>query len=234
MSGPTEAFPRRLEIAVAWALPLAVIKLPHLSISTLHGWLRTNKIKIKFGVSDRPLRAFLVARAGKGMVILDGSDPEDEVRFSLAHEVAHFILDYSLPREKVMSLLGESGLDILDGLRPPTVEERLTGLFRGLTIGPYSHLLARSSLGSPLRQVVLESEDNADRLAIELLAPREIVLSRLRKIGAEWNNSLAIDEVREILNVEFGLPVTVCERLGRNLITGLRPTLSFKEWLYSK
>jgi hypothetical protein len=81
---------------------------------------------------------------------------------------------------------------------------------------------------------VLESEDNADRLAIELLAPREIVLRRLRKVGAQWKNSLAIEEIREILTVEFGLPEAVSERLGRNLVMGLRPTQSFQEWLYSE
>jgi Zn-dependent peptidase ImmA (M78 family) len=39
-----------------------------------------------------------MARAGHGFISLDGSDADDERRFSLAHELAHFLLDYQDPR----------------------------------------------------------------------------------------------------------------------------------------
>jgi len=234
MSGRTEAFPRELEIAVAWALPLAVLKMPHLSVSNLRNWLRTQRISVQCPVRDRPLRAFLIAKVGRGLVILDGGDPENERRFSLAHEIAHFLLDYLLPRENVLSVLGQAGLEIIDGIRPATLEERLGGLFRGITIGAYSHLMDRSSSGWATRNAVIESEDSADRLAIELLAPHQKVVSRLREVGVDWDKPSAVHTVQSVLNTEFGLPETVSAHFGRKLVMTFRPACSFKEWLRSK
>ena len=84
-----EPFPRVLESSVAWALPLAIVKLPRLSIFELINWLEQREISISFQAADRRLRACLVARNGRGFVFLDGADVQDEQRFSLAHEIAH-------------------------------------------------------------------------------------------------------------------------------------------------
>jgi len=94
LAGDVEPFPRSLERAIAWALPLTLVKLPHLNIRNLRVWLDQFDIPCMFSHLDRDLRACLVAKLGRGIIFLDGSDPDDERRFSLAHEVAHFILDY--------------------------------------------------------------------------------------------------------------------------------------------
>ena len=115
LAGQVEPFPRLLERAIAWALPLTLVKLPRLSFPDLRAWLTQRDIPFIFSHSDRCLRACLIAKAGSGIVFLDGSDPDDERRFSLAHEVAHFILDYLEPRERGIELLGAAGLEVLDG-----------------------------------------------------------------------------------------------------------------------
>jgi hypothetical protein len=43
-AGITEPFPRTLERAVAWALPLAVVKLPRLGLLELRNWLEQRNI----------------------------------------------------------------------------------------------------------------------------------------------------------------------------------------------
>ena len=107
--GRAEPFPRSLESSVAWALPLAIVKLPHLGLSELRSWLSRKGIRPHIVGPDRPLRACLLARAGRGLVVLEGSDPEEERRVSLAHEASHFLVDYVYPRQKALEALGEAG-----------------------------------------------------------------------------------------------------------------------------
>src|SRR5947207_13502027 len=105
-AGGPEPFPRSLESAVAWALPLAVVKLPRLGLRELREWLAERGIPFGINATDRRLRACVLARAGRGVIFLDGTDSEDELRLSLAHEVSHFACDYLDPRTRAMAVLG--------------------------------------------------------------------------------------------------------------------------------
>ena len=229
LAGCRESFPRSLEAPLSWALPIALIKLPRLEVSSLTEWLDRQGIIPPFTVVYRCLRACLVARAGYGMIFLDGSDSEDERRFSLAHEISHFMLDYWQPREHALSVLGSGIRDILDGRRLPTPEERLGGLLQGVSWQTFTHLMDRSPSGQVEHLRILDAEDRADRLALELLAPRATVISRLQTV--QWRESSAHDRVVETLQQEFGLPGIVAHEYGRMLVMGQRPARSFKKWL---
>lgn len=229
--GRIEPFPRSLESSVAWGLPLAIVKLPHLELSGLRSWLLRKGIRLHVSGLDRPLRACLIARSGCGLVVLDGSDPDDERRVSLAHEVSHFLVDYLHPRQKALDVLGETGREVLDGLRPPTLEERLTGVLQGVEFGFYTQLMERSAGGEVNRLEVLEAEDRADRVALELLAPTETVLEWLEVGGIRWREDAAIVAATRILTEEFGLPLRVAEQYGKSLVLSRRQPRSFQEWL---
>lgn len=229
LAGCRESFPRSLETPLSWALPVALIKLPRLEVALLTEWLDWQGIIPPFTVAYRCLRACLVARAGYGMIFLDGSDSEDERRFSLAHEISHFMLDYWQPREHALSVLGSGIQDVLDGRRLPTPEERLGGLFQGVSWQTFTHLMDRSPSGQVEHLRILDAEDRADRLALELLAPRATVISRLQTV--QWRESSAHDRAVETLQQEFGLPGTVAHEYGRMLVVSQRPARSFKKWL---
>jgi hypothetical protein len=141
--GYVEPFPRSLERAVLWALPLGIVKLPRLGLSAMRSWLCRRGIDVYPGAPDRPLHGCLIARGGQGFVFLDGCDADDERRFSLAHEVAHFLRDYLGPRQRALDALGDGIADVLDGQREPTVDERLAGVLRGARLGMFTHLLER-------------------------------------------------------------------------------------------
>src|SRR5207253_2652044 len=120
---------RNLERAVALALPVTVVKLPRLHITSVGEWLiaRGRKINMNFGTFDRPLRGCVIAWRGHAIIFVDGGDPEDEQRFTIAHEIAHLLLDYFIPRRRATASLGAQIGDVLDGLRPATAEERFVG-----------------------------------------------------------------------------------------------------------
>lgn len=229
--GRSESFPRSLESSIAWGLPLAVVKLPHLGLDELRTWLSSNGIRVQIAGSNRPLRAFLIARAGRGLIVLDGTDAEDEQRISLAHECSHFLMDYWHPRHKALRLLGEGATDVLDGLRAPTVEERLRGVLRGVQLGVYAHLVVRSISGEIEHLEALGAEDRADRLALELLAPRQVVIRRLGSAVTSGRADGALQAATEILMDEFGLPRSIAEQYGRSILAVRRAARSFREWL---
>lgn len=198
LAGFREPFPRNLRRPVARALPMPIISLPQLWLRDVLDWLQRRHIACHCTASDRRLHACLVARQGEAWVFLDGADPENEQRLSLAHELAHFLRHYWHPRRVACRKFGEQILEVLDGSRPPTRAERVHALLASVPIGFHLHLLERDPEGGLSPETVLAAEDEADRLAYELLAPAEEVLSRARPHPGAG--------VVELLRCDFGLP----------------------------
>jgi hypothetical protein len=173
-AGPPPPFPRDLTESAEW-FGLTVQSVPGLTVDRVKNWFTSRTIPLQLAEPDRPLRGCLVAVSGRGFVFLDPADDPAEQRFTLAHEVAHFLRDYWHPREVVRRRLDESALAVLDGDRPPTPDERIRAVLRHVRVGPFAHLLARDDHGAPATDAERESEAAADRLAFELLAPADAV-----------------------------------------------------------
>jgi hypothetical protein len=150
-----------------------------------------------------------VAYRGFGAVFVDGSDPEDERRFTLAHEVSHFLLDYHLPRHTAQQRLGRDILDVLDGLRSPTVDERVDGLLSLVSVTPHTHLLEQKGDGSFARSEVWRAETRADQLAVEILAPFQAVCSDLVVAGSDRTYSACLASACRLLAEGYGLPEAI-------------------------
>jgi hypothetical protein len=210
-AGGPGPFPRDLRRPARRALPLSVEALPRLGVRRVADWLRGLGVPCPFGGPDRPLRGCLLALGDNGLVFLDADDPQDEQRFSLAHEVAHFLRDYGQPRRRAVAVLGPPVLEVLDGRRPPTPAERLHGALRGVPVGVHRHLLARAERGAPVSSVVAASEQDADRLAFELLAP-----------AAELRGVTDVSALRHRLVAEFGLPAAEASRYVEVLLPPAR------------
>ena len=117
--GEPEAYPRSLERSICRAFAVFIVKVPNLDVQAVNEHLKQRRLPWEMDVAPRRLRACLLARAGMGWVFLDGADPPDQMRFSLAHEMAHFLLDHLAPRRLALATLGNSILDVLDGRRQP-------------------------------------------------------------------------------------------------------------------
>jgi hypothetical protein len=201
-SGTVEAFPRDLRRAVARALPVSVVLLPRLRLDGVRSWLRENDVACPCDERDRPLRACLVAFRGHGLIFLDGTDAADEQRFSLAHELAHFLRHYRQPRRLACRLFGEGIAEVLDGERPPTPVERLHALLRSVPLGLHLHLMQRGPRRGVLHVAVARAEEEADQLAYELLAPATDVLAHTGEVCGEAGKA----RLMTALEAVFGLP----------------------------
>ncbi|MGH7719591.1 MAG: ImmA/IrrE family metallo-endopeptidase [Gemmatimonadaceae bacterium] len=203
------SFPRDIERAVALALPVAVIVVSRLTSEAIRAWLRRRRLGIPVPEGHDDLMGCIIARGGNAFILVSGSDPEEERRYTIAHEVAHLLLHYLLPREQVTAVLGEGIVDVLDGIRPPTLAERAAAIFSSIRLGAHVHLMPRHGRGA---SVVARLEDEADALALELVAPREAItlLSRSPEL-----RELDDAERCRSLGVHFGVPPHLFEPIVR-------------------
>lgn len=228
-----EPFPRDLALSASLALPVVVREFPRLSLADVHRWLRIRGIADPVERSERRLRGCLLAYGGYGFVLIDGSDPDAEKRFTVAHELAHFLLDYREPRVRAIDALGEEIIPVLDGLRLPTRTERLQAILSSVPVGLHVNLMERTIAGGYASRATVVAEERADRLALELLAPAAHVWAAISESLGAGGRSYS-DEIKhsvEVLREKYGLPVTQAHAYARWLLKngGRRPGV--REWL---
>ena len=195
--GPDEDFPRDVELALLWRLPLAIIEMEQLSGVNVSGWLAARGVHLPVHVPPGELRGALVAFAGSGVLFLDAADDPAERRLTAAHEGAHFVVDYWLPRMKLATRAPHL-LDVVDGLRDPDPEDHIDALLARIPFGVHTHLFERDEQGGTRDLAVDHAEDRATQVAWELLAPQRAVAPRAA-------NADEFSIIR-ILEAEFGLP----------------------------
>jgi hypothetical protein len=202
LAGGVGPFPRNLRQAATRAAMLSVKGLADLSIQRVSAWLRAQGIAYRSDERDRALCACLFARDGCGFIFLEAGDDEAEQRFSLAHELAHFLRHYHQPRRRAVAQLGPQVLDVFDGKRAPTPTERLHALLRNVHVGEHVHLLARDDRKRIASPAIAAAELDADLLGCELLAPAETVLQQSRRRTTKASRL----EAEQQLSTKFGLP----------------------------
>lgn len=208
--GPTR-YPCDIQRAVSLAKNVYVVSIPLLHMDLIYQWLNERSFHFQLPRFEKSLHGFLLTNKGEGFVFLNGTDSEEERRFTLAHEISHFILDYEQPRQQAVKKFGASILEVLDGVRPLTVEERIQGLIsiQGLTL--FTHLLDDEAMSGIGRLQVWEAESRADQLALELLAPERQVRRQINRLKEQSRLKDYKGAISGILSDYYGLPITVSE-----------------------
>ncbi len=196
-AGEPPPLPRDLRSVLPWAPALHVADVPDLTLATAARHFTRYGIASHDPAEDRPLAGCFGGYKGIGVILFDSTLGEAELRFTLAHEVAHYLRDYDAPRRKVAARVGARALEVLDGLRPATREERVAGVLRDVPLACHTHFLDRR--GRVPNGAAREAEDAADRLAFELLAPFGAVTSGPRPDSPALVNRLVS---------HFGLPLS--------------------------
>jgi hypothetical protein len=203
-----EQFPRDVELAVLWRLPLAIIELPHLSGAGVVEWLAARGVQLPVHTPPGGLRGALVAFAGSGVLFVDATDDGAERRFTLAHEAAHFVVDYWLPRlelaERAPHLLA-----VIDGLRQPNDDDHVDALIARAPLGVQTHLFERDATGAMLTPQVKMLEQRAAQIAWEVLAPQAVVTQHISEVDPF--------ALMRSLEVDFGLPRTTAREYAQHL-----------------
>lgn len=191
--------PVDIERAAVRVLPLGVHRVRGLHTGAVSDLLGRVGADPWLDGTPRMLRGCLIADAGKALILVDQADPEDEQRMTMAHEVAHLLLHYLKPREQAVTAFGLEIVAVLDRTRPPTLGERLSSVLRNVPIEPFRHAMDRDQ--ACYMRSVGAMEDEADDLAVELLAP--------------WRELRALrDTSPGTLRERFGLPAPVAARVA--------------------
>jgi hypothetical protein len=233
LAGGPGPFPRDLSAVVSLALPVVTRNISHLTLADVRQWLQARGIPHPLPAIDRRLRGCLLAYSGQAFILVDGSDPERERRFTVAHELAHFLVDYREPRLRAITMLGGEITDVLDGHRPPTHTERLHSIFSGVPVGLHVDIFERTSAGAYTAPATLHAEERADHLALELLAPADNVWSTFQSIaeerdaGYDWAHKL----LKQLLYDSYQLPEEQAQTYATWLLRKAGRTHSFSEWL---
>lgn len=225
-SGLKLVCPRPIEDAVIRNFPISIVKLKSITYESLNGWLANRNLAGVLPHFNGSLLGGIFAFKGDALLFVDASLPSYEMRYTIAHEVGHFMFDYYYKRQKAKSTVGEKAEEILDGTRRATLGERVDALFLGVDLRPYYHLLAEENCISITRGQIETAEDNADYLADELIAPEDVVNEMFNE--REFANvSEGAKEIADILDV----PEYVVARQIRtkpvdvDFLTDLRKTL---------
>jgi hypothetical protein len=211
--GDPPPFPRDLTTSLSWLENVRVAKLRQLTLASAIAFVaRAMNASLATPQLDRELRGFFHVHDGVAFILVAADDEEAQQRLTVAHEVAHFFRDYLEPRRNAVARLGPSILDVLDGRRKATAEERLAGVLRGIAVGPHTHLLERDRWGRPADDATRDAEKSADRLAFELLAPFDAVGSACHIRDPEKLVSHLISD--------FGLPPIPAAEYAETLLPG--------------
>ena len=221
LAGGAETFPRDLRRAAPRAALITVKELTQLSVQRVSRWLRAQGIVCLNGEGDRALRACLFARDGCVFIFLDAADNAVEQRFSLAHEVGHFLRHYHEPRRRAVAKFGPAILDVFDGKRPLTQSERLQTLLRNVRVGEHVHLLARDEGRRFASAAIAAAEEDADLLGCELLTPAQVVLEQTRQPTVRASRH----EAERLLQTTFGLPTSMAVWYANRLYPPLNDPL---------
>lgn len=225
------------EEAVALNLPLGIKKISHLTLQSVCKWLVEEGIALEGldSLPERDLRACLVTYGEpRNYVFLDETDSAADQLFSLAHEVAHFLLDYQQPRERAEQHLGKEILQVLDGKKELSLEQRLSGWLNDVKLKPHRHFMERSSQGDILSSEILQIESRADKLALELLAPEEKAVDIVRTaIVGKDKYRLRTNAAQIALMSQFYLAKNIAKPYAERLVAAVGGHQKVSEWLES-
>ena len=230
LAGGVPSLPCDMQTVITLALPLEIYPVPGLHVSHVLAWARRVKIAHRIRGRDRRLHGCLLSDRDKGTIFFDASDSNAEQQFTLAHELAHFLLDYQIPRQRAVAALGVSILPVLNGERAPTLEERLHAVLSSVSLGVMSHVMERPDEGLPAN-FVIDIENRADRLALELLAPAGSLYTMMQQAIAPKGFEARLAFLTRMLTQEYGLLEVIASSYARYLLTQLgEPT--FRDWLF--
>ncbi len=226
-------FPRNMEDWFLYIFPLDIERIPDLTIGQINAWAQASGSSYRFrGDSCRRLRGCIFPRRNLGTIFVDANDPLEEQRLTIAHEGAHFLYDYHLPRKRAIEALGEDIREVLDGKRAPTIEERLHGVLANIHVGIRGHLMERPDEGVPTN-VILDAEDRADRLALELLAPVASLQERMQQTDTPTGYHARLAFLTTALYSEYGLPRSI-NAFYAEMVLHQWGEPTFRDWLFER
>jgi hypothetical protein len=140
------------------------------------------------------------------------------------------MLDYLSPRQQATSRLGPKILEVFDGRRAPTVQERVHALLGQISVGFHTHFMERDDDGVLGCVNTGEMETSADHLAFELLAPEDEVRRCVGRVARNSDLRQRSQAANQMLQYQFGLPPNIAAKYTLLLYPNMG-SYSVRDWL---
>ena len=213
-AGGRKGFPADIGYAAMSALEVYVEEVEGLTTLTAASYAGGAGVRNAVGVSERGLRGCVVVGRQGAAILVERSDSEAEKRFTIAHEVAHYILEVKRHRERAADRLGPEFVDALYGLREATPAERIDAWLNNARSEAFAHFMDRAPGGGYGCSRTLNAECQADDLAVEILAPRSELAAAISSMG--FSESLKV--AREVADRRFGLPKGIADQYADRVV----------------
>lgn len=199
--------PRRkgaLTNATAQVDRLLVKYIRNLTRRGIEAWLNRSQIKVHLPMPDQALYGFLYVQNEMVIIFLEADADPKERKFTLAHELAHYLLEYVWPQQQAIRVLGQGAASLFSKRRLPDLKERVWGTLHDLPLYPRKDLLSNKQMDAAGRLALAAAENNADMLAFELMAPFEL----LRSCEQQGNHRATFMYIHNLLQTVFDFPPT--------------------------
>lgn len=206
--------------AATLVLPVEIVPVPDLSLVKVRQWLAASELYDLFGetdVNDRVMHGFILPLRGSGLIFINAADPVPEQRFTVAHEIAHFLLDHDLPRQRAVSQLGARIRAVLDGDVPAELSDEVTSVIRNFELRQPVNPIEQGGDGGFRSWATFNAESDADRLARELLAPRTEVIRVTLAGRRNMMYAAFVEKCRELLEQRYLLPPPAAQEYAARL-----------------
>ena len=227
-AGGRSTHPVDIGYAATCALEVGIRSVAGLTMFTAVDHLRRVGVRCPESVSERKLHGCIAVGPRGATILVEMHDADAQRRFTIAHEVSHYILEVRRHHRRAARRMGRDYVGILYGSREATPTERVDAWLKNVLFSPFAHFIDRTPGGGYGCGQTLEAECVADRLAIEILAPRA-ELRRAVRANRRLPLSAMINEARRIAEQRFGLPDTVAERYAVGIVWEMRGGRSIAE-----
>ena len=203
--GGYSEYPVNIGYAAMSALEVYVEEVEGLTTLTAASYAGRGGLWNTVGVSERGLRGCIVVGRRGATILVEGNDCEAEKRFTIAHEVAHYILEVRRHRERAADKMGRDFSDVLYGLKEATPTERIDAWLNDVRSDKILHLMDRAPGGGYGCARTMDAECVADELALEILAPRSDMKKVLSSLG-QMGFAESLSAAQRIAERRYGLP----------------------------
>ena len=203
--------------AAVCALEVAVWPITGLTTRTAVDNLRRVGITCSDIGDERELHGCVAIGPSGGLILVETRDSDAQKRFTIAHELSHYILEVHRHRQRAKRRMGDDYVGVLYGSRQATSTERIDAWLNNVRSAPTTHFMDRAADGGYGCGPTLEAECVADRLAIELIAPRAEV-SRAMPDCRKLPFRDLVHEAQRIAERQFGLPGAVADSYASRLV----------------
>ncbi len=207
-------YPADIAYAVTCALDVYVDEVAGLTPVSAAAHVGRKGLWLLDGVDERSLHGCVIVGRSGAAILVEKSDDEAEKRFTIAHEVSHYILEVKRRHERAADRMGREFADTLYGLREATPTERIDAWLNNTRSEAFAHFMDRADTGGYGCARTQEAECLADDLALEILAPHSELTAAVSSM--EFSESLKV--ARRVSERRFGLPEGIAERYASRIV----------------